>query len=103
MIDERLGRHSTLALTVLIPGMLIVAVLVDGMVHPGADYPAAVDASVFAIPPLAALGLGMLNGEGLLRSLLRAVVAAVLMLAWYAVLVLPFAAFCSLASGNSCM
>jgi hypothetical protein len=33
----------------------------------------------------------------------RALLAVVLMVAWYALLVLPFAAFCTLASGTSCM
>jgi hypothetical protein len=103
MLDERLGRHSTTALTVLIPGLLVATVLVAGMVTTGETYPALVRDAVFAIPPLAALALGLLNGDRLPRALVRALLAVILMVAWYALLVLPFAAFCTLASGTSCM
>jgi hypothetical protein len=103
VIDERLGRHSTTALIVLIPGAVVALVLLAGMARPGDTYPALVRDAVFAVPPLAGLALGLLNGGGLPRALVRALLAVVLMVAWYALLVLPFAAFCTLASGTSCM
>jgi hypothetical protein len=103
MIDERLGRHSTTALTVLIPGLLVIAMFVDALVDPGSDHSAAAVYLFLALPSLCVLGVGLLNRDGLVRSLARAVAAGLLLVAWYAILVLPFAAFCTMARGDSCM
>jgi hypothetical protein len=103
VIDERLGRHSTSALTVLIPGVLVLAVFIYSFENPGGGRESMLHRAVFAIPSVAALALGLLNGEGLVRSLLRAALAALLIIAWYLLLLLPYAAFCSAARGASCM
>ena len=103
MIDERLGRHSTLALTVLIPGLVVVAVLLDGMVNPGTSHVHAFHGVLFVTPSLCAFALGMANGDGVVRSLLRSLLAALLIAVWYAVLLLPAAVVCSAVSDGSCM
>jgi hypothetical protein len=103
MIDERLGRHSTLALTVLIPGLFTVGVMIDGMVNPGTSHLHTAHGALFTIPSLCAFGLGMANGDGMVRSLLRALLAALLIAVWYAVLVFPAAVVCSAVSNGSCM
>ena len=103
MIDERLGRHSASALTVLIPGLLVAGILSAGQVWPGRSHPPAVRDLGRVIPSLLALLLGRVNGEELLRSTMRAALAGALIVAWYALLVLPSAALCSAAAGDSCM
>ena len=103
MIDERLGRHSVSALTVLIPGLLVAGILSAGQVWPGRSYPTPVRDVALVVPSLLALLLGLVNGDGLLRSAMPAALAGALIVAWYAVLVLPFPALCSAAAGDSCM
>jgi hypothetical protein len=58
---------------------------------------------VFAIPPLAAFVLGLLNGYHLLRAVALAGGALVMIGVWYAVLFLPAAALCSATHSGSCM
>jgi hypothetical protein len=103
MIDQRLGRHSTLALTILIPGLLIVGMLLVGTVRPGSSYSRPFVAACLSAPSLCAFGLGIANRDGLQRALARALLAAVLIPVWYVGLVIPAAIGCTVASGASCM
>ena len=51
--------------------------------------------TLFAVPPVAALVLGLLNGYRPLRAIVLAVAALVMIGVWYALLFLPAAALCS--------
>jgi hypothetical protein len=104
MLDERLGRHSVVVVSLgLIPVLLVVAVFVDGMTNPGVSHGRVLVWTVFSIPPLAAFVLGLLNGYRLLQAVVFAAAALLMIGVWYAVLFLPAAAVCSATSGGSCM
>ena len=87
----------------MIPGVIVVVLLLSGQVWRGRSHPPAVRDLALVFPSLLALLLGPVNGEGLLRSAMRAALAGALIVAWYALLVMPFAALCSAAAGDSCM
>jgi hypothetical protein len=104
MLDERLGRHSVVIASLgLIPGLLVIAVLVDGIANPGVSHNRALVWALFAIPPLAAFVLGVLNGYSSLRAVVLAGAALVMIGVWYALLFLPAAALCSVTHSGSCM
>jgi hypothetical protein len=105
MLDERLGRHSVVVASLgLIPGLLVITWLADGVVaNPGASHSRALIGALFAIPPLAAFVLGLLNGYHPLRAVVLAGAALVMIGIWYAVLILPAAALCTATHGGSCM
>jgi len=104
MLDERLGRHSVVIASLgLIPGLLVIAVLADGVANPGVSYSRALVWSLFSIPPLAAFVLGWLNGYRPLRAAALASAALLMIGVWYAVLFLPAAAVCSAMHGGSCI
>jgi hypothetical protein len=105
MLDERLGRHSVVVASLgLIPGLLVIAWLADGIVaNPGGSHSRPVIWGLFAIPPLAALVLGLLNGYRPLRAVALAGAALVMIGVWYAVLILPAAALCTATHSGSCM
>jgi hypothetical protein len=76
MLAERLGRHSVLVASLgLIPGLLVIAVLADGIANPGVSHSRALVWTRFAVPPVAALVLGLLNGYRPLRAIVLAVAA----------------------------
>jgi hypothetical protein len=104
MVDERLGRHSVVVASLgLIPGLLVIAVLADGIANPGVSHSRALVWTLFSIPPLAAFVLGWLNGYRLLRTVALAGAALLMIGVWYAVLFLPAAAVCSATRGGSCI
>jgi hypothetical protein len=104
MLDERLGRHSVVIASLgLIPGLLVIAVLVDGIANPGVSHSRALVWALFAIPPLAAFVLGVLNGYSSLRAVVLAGAGLVMIGVWYALLFLPAAALCSVTHSGSCM
>lgn len=104
MLDERLGRHSVVVASLgVIPGLLVIAVLADGIANPGVSHSRALVWTLFAIPPLAAFALGLLNGYRPLRAVMLAGAALVMIVVWYALLFLPAAAFCSATHRGSCM
>ena len=74
------------------PGLLVIAWLADGIIaNPGASHTRALIWALFAIPPLAAFVLGLLNGYHPLRAVVLACAALVMIGVWYAVLILPAA------------
>jgi hypothetical protein len=105
MVDERLGRHSVVVASLgLIPGLLVIAWLADGVVaNPGASHSHTLIWALFAIPPLAGFVLGLLNGYRPLRAVVLAAAALVMIAVWYAVLILPAAALCTATHSGSCM
>lgn len=104
MLDERLGRHSvTIVSLALIPALIVITMLALGIAHPGESHSRGVVGAVLSAPPLIAFALGVLNGQRLVRSLLPAVGAFVMIGVWYAVLFLPAAAICTVTRGGSCM
>ena len=104
MLDERLGRHSVVVASLgLIPGLLVIAMLADGIANPGVSYRRVVVWAFFAVSPVAAFVLGLLNGYSLLRAVVLAGAALVMFGVWYALLVLPAAALCSAMHSGSCM
>jgi hypothetical protein len=104
MLDERLGRHSVVVASLgLIPGLLVIAWLADGIANPGVSHSRALIWTLFAIPPVAAFVLGYLNGYRLFRAVALAVAAVFMIGVWYAVLFLPAAALCSATHSGSCM
>jgi hypothetical protein len=104
MIDSRLGRHSvaTLSLGVL-PAAMVVVIFADGMAHPGTSHSAGARVAVFATPPLAGFVLTLVDRRRLLPAVAMSAAALCAIAAWYAVLLLPAAAICSAAAGDSCM
>jgi hypothetical protein len=104
VLDERLGPHSVVVASLgVVPGLLVLAVLADGIANPGASHSRALVWTLFSIPPLAGLLLGCLNGYRLLRAIALGVAALVMVGVWYAVLFLPAAALCSATHSGSCM
>lgn len=104
MLDERLGRHSVVIASVgLIPGLLVIAMLADGIANPGVTHRRVLVWAFFAVPPVAAFVLGLLNGYSVFRAVMLAGAALVMFGVWYALLVLPAAALCSATHGGSCM
>jgi hypothetical protein len=104
MLDERLGRHSVVVAALgLIPGLLVLAVLADGITSPGVSHSRALVWALFAIPPVAGFVLGLLNGYRPLRAVVLAGAALLMIGVWYAVLFLPAAALCSATHSGSCM
>jgi hypothetical protein len=103
MLDDRLGRHSVLVASLgLIPGAVVVVVLAVGIATPGASYSHAL-LLVFAIPPVAAFLLAWLNDRNLIRAIILSGAALLMIGVWYALLILPAAAVCSVARGSACM
>jgi hypothetical protein len=104
MLDERLGPHSVVVASLgLIPGLLVIAVLANGIANPGVSHSHTLVWTLFAIPPLAAFALGLLNGYSQLRAVALAGAALVMIGVWYALLFLPAAALCSATHSGSCM
>ncbi|HVG87593.1 MAG TPA: hypothetical protein VM823_01390 [Gaiellales bacterium] len=104
MLDERLGRHSVAVASLgLIPALMVIMVLALGIVHPGQSYSRVTIAATFSTPPLVAFTLGIVNDRRFVRSLLLAVAAFVMIGVWYAVLIMPAAALCTVARGEGCM
>ncbi len=104
MLDERLGPHSVVVASLgLIPGLLVIAVLADGIANPGVSHSHALVWTLFAIPPLAAFVVGFLNGYSLLRAVALAGAALVMIGVWYALLFLPAAAIGSATHSGGCM
>lgn len=104
MLDKRLGRHSTVVGSLgLIPALVVIAVLADGIANPGVSHSRALVLIVLSIPPATAVVLGRLNGYSVLRTVVMAGAALLMIGAWYAVLFLPAAAICSATQGGSCM
>ena len=55
MLDERLGRHSVVVASLgLIPGLLVIAMLADGIANPGVSYRRVVVWAFFVVSPVAA-------------------------------------------------
>jgi hypothetical protein len=104
MLDDRLGRHSVLVAALgLIPGAVVVVVLAVGIATPAVSYSRALVLVVFSIPPVAAFLLEWLNDRNLLRAIALSGAALLMTGVWYALLILPAAAACSVARGNACM
>jgi len=104
MLDDRLGRHSVLVASLgLIPAGVVIVVLAVGMATPGVSYSRVFLVVGFSIPSVAAFLLGWLNHRKLLRAILLSAAALLMIGVWYAVLILPAAAVCSVARGNACM
>ncbi|MFL5828665.1 MAG: hypothetical protein ACJ76X_02000 [Solirubrobacteraceae bacterium] len=104
MVDDRLGRHSVLVASLgLIPGAVVVIVLAVGIATPAVSYSHVLLLVVFSIPSVAAFVLARLNGRNLVRAIVLSVGALLMVGVWYALLILPAAAVCSVARGNACM
>jgi hypothetical protein len=82
---------------------MVIMVLALGIVHPGQSYSRLTIAATVSTPPLVAFTLGIVNDRRFVRSLLLAVAAFVMIGVWYAVLIMPAAALCTVARGEGCM
>ncbi len=104
MIDDRLGRHSVIVAALgLIPGFVVIVVLAVGIATPTVSYSHALLFLAFSIPPVAAFLLAWFNDRNLIRAIVFSGAALLMIGVWYALLILPAAAVCSVARGSACM